>query len=100
MYAIGIDIGTTSICGVLIDVLDGKIIKQKTVVSNAFITTENPWEKIQDVSKIISLVKKILDELLMLYSEVLVIGLTGQMHGIVYVNEKGVAISPLSSCHV
>ena len=95
MYAIGIDIGTTSICGVLIDVLDGKIINQKTIVSNAFITTENPWEKIQDVSKIISLAKKILDELLMLYPEVLVIGLTGQMHGIVYVNEKGVAISPL-----
>ena len=64
MYAIGIDIGTTSICGVLIDVSDGKIIKQKTVVSDAFITTEHPWEKIQDVSKILFLAKKILNELL------------------------------------
>ena len=95
MYAIGIDIGTTSICGVLIDVSDGKVMKQKTVVSNVFITTKNTWEKIQDVSKIISLTKKILEELLMGCPKVLVIGLTGQMHGMVYVNKEGVAVSPL-----
>ena len=95
MYAIGIDIGTTSICGVLIDVSDGKLVKQKTIASEAFIKTENVWEKIQDVSKIISLAKKILEELLSVCSEILVIGLTGQMHGIVYTNKEGAAVSPL-----
>ncbi|MBQ8597099.1 MAG: hypothetical protein IJ409_04840 [Lachnospiraceae bacterium] len=93
MYAIGIDIGTTSICGVLINVSDGRIIKQQTVASEAFITTENSWEKIQDVSGIISITQKILEELLR--PEVLVIGLTGQMHGILYTDKEGKAISPL-----
>lgn len=93
MHAIGIDIGTTSICGVLLDVSDGKILKQQTIASEAFITTENSWEKIQDVNKIISIAREILDELLS--PEVLVIGLTGQMHGILYTDKEGVAISPL-----
>ena len=93
MHAIGIDIGTTSICGVLLDVSDGKILKQQTIASEAFITTENSWEKIQDVNKILSIARKILDELLS--PEVLAIGLTGQMHGILYTDKEGVAISPL-----
>lgn len=93
MHAIGIDIGTTSICGVLLDVTSGKILKQQTVLSEAFIQTENEWEKIQDVSKIMTLAEKILEELI--DGECEVIGLTGQMHGILYTDREGRAISPL-----
>ena len=93
MHAIGIDIGTTSICGVLLDARTGKLIKRQTIMSNAFIPTENSWEKIQDTEKLISISKEILDGLL--DEETVVIGLTGQMHGIVYTDENGNALSPL-----
>ena len=81
MYAIGIDIGTTSICGVVLDTDTGKVVKSRTEMSNAFIETENAWEKIQDTEKIIAIAIEILES----FSEypAVVIGLTGQMHGIV-----------------
>ncbi len=93
MKAIGIDIGTTSICGVLIDCVSGEILQSVTKNSEAFITTENHWEKIQDTEKIISIATEITDGLK--GSDVAVIGVTGQMHGIVYYDKNGKAVSPL-----
>ena len=93
MYAIGIDIGTTSICGVLIDISDGTVVKSSTVPSEAFLKTDNVWEKIQNTEKIINIAKNIIDDFL--NKETVVIGITGQMHGIVYIDNNGSAISPL-----
>ncbi len=93
MYGIGIDIGTTSICGVLLDTETGKIIKSRTENSEAFISTPNSWEKIQDVEKIIKVATGILEDLIC--DGVCAIGVTGQMHGIVYLDKDGKAISPL-----
>lgn len=93
MKAIGIDIGTTSVCGVLIDVNTGEILKSCTKNSEAFITTENEWEKIQSVEKIMSVATDILDRFI--DDDVVVIGVTGQMHGIVYTDKNGEAVSPL-----
>lgn len=93
MHAIGIDIGTTSISGVLLDARDGKLMKRQTILSNVFIPTENSWEKIQDAEKLIFIAKEILDGLL--DEETVAIGLTGQMHGMVYTDENGEALSPL-----
>ena len=84
MYAIGIDIGTTSVCGVVLDVNTGEVVKSRTEMSDAFISTENSWEKIQDTEKIISIAMEILESFAEYPAEV--IGLTGQMHGILYVN--------------
>lgn len=93
MKAIGIDIGTTSVCGVLIDVNTGEILKSCTKNSEAFITTENEWEKIQSVEKIMSVATGILDSFC--DDDIAVIGVTGQMHGIVYTDKNGDAVSPL-----
>lgn len=96
MKVIGIDIGTTSICGVVLDAENGKVYKSKTVNSEAFIDTPFEWEKIQDVEKIVAIASKILDSFLEdSEDEILAIGLTGQMHGIVYVDADGHAVSPL-----
>ncbi|MBO5294159.1 MAG: hypothetical protein J6B71_02800 [Clostridia bacterium] len=96
MKVIGIDIGTTSICGVVLDAENGKVLKSKNVNSEAFIDTHNEWEKIQDVAKIVAIASEILDSLLKgSEDEILAIGLTGQMHGIVYVDAEGQAVSPL-----
>ncbi len=93
MQAIGIDIGTTSICGVVTDVKTGEIIKSCTKNSEAFLTGCREWEKIQDTQKIIMLAKEITDSLIT--DETVVIGVTGQMHGIVYIDKNGKAVSPL-----
>lgn len=95
MKAIGIDIGTTSVCGVLIDAATGGVEKSVTKNSNAFIEGCAEWEKIQSVDKIITIATDILESLIAESNEVGVIGVTGQMHGIVYTDENGNAVSPL-----
>ena len=93
MQAIGIDIGTTSICGVILDAETGALVRSVTKNSEAFLQGDAAWEKIQSVEKIVSIATAILDELIS--DETEVIGVTGQMHGIVYVDEKGESVSPL-----
>ncbi len=96
MKVIGLDLGTTGICGVVMDASDGRLVASKTVNSEAFLTTPNPWEKIQDTEKIIKIAKEILDSFLRDHAkETVAIGLTGQMHGILYVDREGRAVSPL-----
>ncbi|MBQ4528888.1 MAG: hypothetical protein II998_12550 [Clostridia bacterium] len=93
MKAIGIDIGTTSICGIVADVESGEILNSITKNSDAFIAGCAPWEKIQSVDKIMDLATGIVNSLI--DDDVVTIGVTGQMHGIVYINSDGEAISPL-----
>ncbi len=93
MKAIGIDIGTTSVCGVVLDAENGTVLKSVTRNSNAFIKSENQWEKIQSVDTIMNVAMSILDELI--DEDISTIGVTGQMHGLVYVDASGNAVSPL-----
>lgn len=96
MKVIGIDIGTTSICGVVLNAVDGKFLASQTINSDAFISTQNEWEKVQDVDKIIAIATGILNDFLAQFAgEIVGIGLTGQMHGIVYFDKLGKAVSPL-----
>ncbi len=93
MKAIGIDIGTTSVCGVVIDVERGEIISSCTKNSNADLKGCAEWEKTQSVERIMAVATEILDGFL--DHDVAVIGVTGQMHGIVYTDKDGKAVSPL-----
>ncbi len=93
MQLVGIDIGTTSICAVALSAQDGSLIQKRTVNSDAFLTSNKPFERIQDTEKIISLALSLLDEILT--PDTLAIGVTGQMHGIVYLDENGNSQSPL-----
>ena len=93
MQAIGIDIGTTSICGIVIDTETGACIRSITRDSNAFLSSCASWEKTQSVEKIVTIAKDILNTLIS--TETCVIGVTGQMHGILYVDENGACVSPL-----
>lgn len=95
MKAIGIDIGTTTISGVVFDDSQERVLKALTVQNGSFIRTEHEWERIQDVEIIIEKAKNVLDELLKLYPDTGTIGLTGQMHGILYVDDGGKCCSPL-----
>ena len=93
MKIIGIDIGTTSICGIVFDTETKNIIASKTLANNSFVKTGNSYEKIQNPDVIMNTVYEILDGF---YSEDIgAIGFSGQMHGIVYTDENADAVSPL-----
>lgn len=94
MNVIGLDIGTTTICGIAVDVENGKLLKSVTLDNNSFIDGR-PFEKIQSPEIIIEKVCALAAELLAEFSPVCAVGITGQMHGIVYVDENGKAVSPL-----
>lgn len=81
MRAAGIDIGTTTISGVVLDTEAKKVLKAKTIQNGSFIKAEHEWEQIQDVSVIRTKACALLDELLEEFPDVEGIGLTGQMHG-------------------
>ncbi len=93
MKILGIDIGTTSICGVVVDSDSGDILKSLTKPNNAFIKSEKSYEIIQNTEIIMQSVYDILGELGAEDSSA--IGFSGQMHGIVYTDENGKAVSPL-----
>ncbi len=93
MRIVGIDIGTTSVCGIALDVDTGCVIKSRTENSNAFIDNSESWEKIQSVDKIMAVAMDILNDLT--DDTTAVVGVTGQMHGIVYTDKDGKAVSPL-----
>lgn len=93
MKILGIDIGTTSICGVVVDSDSGEIIKSLTKPNEAFLKSEKPYEIIQNPEIIMQSVYDILGELNA--ENASAIGFSGQMHGIVYTDENGKAASPL-----
>ena len=94
MYQLGIDIGTTTICGVVVK--DGNVLFSITRKNDSSIPNRAVWEKLQDPNRILEIVEEILSELLQKYPDVTRIGVTGQMHGIVYLDQTG---QPLSSLY-
>lgn len=97
MKFIGLDIGTTSVCGVCIDSDTGKVLQTCNRPNNTNLSVAFPWQKQQDAEKLVAIVRSILQDLLVQQGAVDGIGVTGQMHGIVYVNAKGKAVSPLTT---
>lgn len=95
MKTIGIDIGTTTISAVVMDTEKRELLTSRTVPNGSFIQTEHEWERIQDVHLLMKKAKELLDELLQQYPDIEAIGLTGQMHGILYTDKEGQCISPL-----
>lgn len=97
MLAIGLDIGTTSVCGILYDTGAQRLIKAITEPNDTFIDTNESWKKMQDADKLINKLCDIYSRLqLEANGNATSVGITGQMHGIVYLNEFGKPVSPLT----
>jgi sedoheptulokinase len=94
MRFIGIDIGTTSISGVMLDIDKGA---SETVIrqNNSILRTKYDWETLQDPEIIFGIAREIIDQLISKTPEIAGIGITGQMHGILYVDRDGNPLSPL-----
>ena len=94
MNYIGIDIGTSSICGVVAEYRN-QVLESITLENNTTINSLKTWEKVQDPQKILSLAEEIINTFCSRYSDIKGIGVTGQMHGILYVDQNGNSLSPL-----
>ena len=94
MLSIGLDVGTTSVCGIAHDIKTGEVVKSITRANAGFVKTENLWEKAEDPKNLIDLLLEIYDEL-NTSGEIKSIGITGQMHGIVYLDKDGKPVSNL-----
>ena len=93
MY-LGLDIGTTSICAVVLDG-DGKIVYTTTRANDTHIKSED-GARMQDAEEIFSVCETIYKEVLANF-KIKSVGVSGQMHGIIYINSDGFSLSPLYS---
>ena len=94
MYALGIDIGTTTICAVVAECESARVVYTKTAPNASYISSQG-FENLQDPKIILETVIKVAGDLCDVYKPVKAIGLSCQMHGILYVDKYGDAISPL-----
>ena len=88
---LGLDIGTTTISAVVTDAETGKILDSRTVKNDSVIDST----KLQNPEIIINTVLEIKNELTKKYAPISAIGVTGQMHGILYLDKDSEAVSPL-----
>lgn len=93
MKTLGLDLGTTSICAVVFEKETG-VLAAKTVQNAAFLPGER-WERTQDAAAISKIAFSLVEELLKAFPDVSAIGVTGQMHGILYLDAEGRCLSPL-----
>ena len=95
MNTMGIDIGTTSLSIILMDGETGKLKDARTVNHASFIAAAAPFHRIQDPERIMDLILQVTEEMILKHGQPACIGLTGQMHGVLYTDASGRAVSPL-----
>lgn len=95
MKIIGLDIGTTTFSGALIDIESGGQLKTATIPNTAAITPRQPWQSEQDPDAVCEAMLQMVGSFLADYPDVSGIGICGQMHGILYTDSEGKAASSL-----
>ncbi len=92
---IGLDIGTTTLSAVVVDAAKGEIIKSVTVPNDYTVASDDEYHKTQNPDAIVDKMLEIKEQLVKEQGDIAAIGVTGQMHGIVYCDSDGYAVSPL-----
>ena len=59
MKLIGLDIGTTSLCGISCDAATGQILQTITEQNGTFLPAAEPWEKQQDAAALVARMHRI-----------------------------------------
>jgi sedoheptulokinase len=94
MCFLGIDIGTSSICGVAYETSSGDVMAI-TKDNDTDISSSRVVERVQDPVAILNIVSELIHEFRLKYPLIKGIGFSGQMHGMLYVDAGGSAVSPL-----
>ena len=93
MNILGIDIGTTTVTALVLNSEKSEVLKSCTLKNDSFIEGRD-FEKLQNPNLIIEIVKdavkNVIDSL-----TIDAIGITGQMHGILYLDKNNKPCSPL-----
>ena len=95
MKIIGVDIGTTTLSFVVLDTESGKLLECVNLPNTAAIAAGESHARMQDPETIVSIIRAQLAQLKKRHAPVDAIGLDGQMHGMLYVDAHGRAVSPL-----
>jgi sedoheptulokinase len=103
MRCIGLDLGTTKISGVAIDTdpPPGRVLGVVSREHGAGLPPARPWENLQDPGRILAAAREVLGELCEPADSAAArpegLCVTGQMHGVLYADSGGQAVSPLMS---
>lgn len=92
---IGLDIGTTSISAVAVESSTGALLRAVTVPNDSVLPSPDGISRLQDPARIAETALALKEVLAAEFSPVATIGVTGQMHGILYLDRAGRAVSPL-----
>lgn len=93
---IGIDFGTTSLSAVIINVDNIGIEKVFSYTTDAYISFPESYRKEQSIEKLTPLFLRLLEEINAIQDiNILAYGFTGQMHGIIGLNNKKEAVTNL-----
>jgi sedoheptulokinase len=95
MRLAGLDIGTTTLCGLLLDSDTGEILSVVTEPNGAALPAPFPGEYLQDANAIAAGAARILESFRASHGQIGGVGVGGQMHGVLYVDGEGAAASPL-----
>jgi len=96
MKALGLDIGTTTLCLTVIDAQTGATIESTTLPNDTNIAGK-PFERLQDPAKILAKAQDLLNAAVAKHSDIASLGIAGQMHGMLYIDAQGKACSPLAT---
>ena len=97
MITIGLDAGTTTISGVVYDSATRSVLATRTLPNKGQLRTQASWQDLQDADSILETCEMLVEGFRRDFKDVAGIGLSGQMHGTVYVDREGNAISPLAT---
>ncbi len=99
MISLGIDLGTTKVASVLVDTDASRILATSGREHEAQTAGSRPWENTQDPEAILAAAEELLVEAQSAAEEadgrIEGISISGQMHGILYLDGAGSPLSPL-----
>ncbi len=95
MLILGIDLGTTSIAGILLRMPENIVLRKISRQNHAGIRSKEEWKRLQDPAIIVQIAEEIIAELEDVAEGISAIAITAQMHGFLYVDQHGRALSPL-----
>jgi sedoheptulokinase len=92
---LGLDIGTTSISLIVIDITNGKTIFTETKQHKSRIPNDENDSYLLDSEKLLGIARSLVDSTVEQFPDIDGIGVTGQMHGVLIIDKDGDAVSPI-----